>query len=66
MCLTYEKYSLFCFGILVSSSYRFLVAVRRGYSLFAYALLCSFFFVSAMLCIPCFSAQMATDEVSGK
>jgi hypothetical protein len=64
MGLTYAKYSLFCFGLVVSTSYGFLVSVRRGYNLFTCTLLYSIFILSGFLYTQCASAQMATDAVS--
>ncbi|XP_023716992.1 gustatory and odorant receptor 24-like [Cryptotermes secundus] len=61
--LSYAKYFLFCFGVSVSTSYGFLVSIRRDYNPFTYALFISTFVVSGILYAQCVSAQMATDEV---
>jgi hypothetical protein len=62
--LTYGNFTLFSFGLVVSTSYGFLVSLRGGCTVFTHSLLCSSAFFSAMLYSQCASAQSATDEVS--
>lgn len=64
MGLTYATSTLFCFGVLVISSYGFLVSVRTGFTTLTQSLACGILSTLATLYMQCATAQWASEEVS--
>lgn len=64
MGLTYAVLTLHCFGLLVITSYGFLVSIRNEFSELTLLLACGMMFTLAALFIQCTAAQSASEEVS--
>jgi hypothetical protein len=64
MGFTYAMYTLYCFVVLVTASYAFLVSVRNGFTMLTQAQSFGILIALATLYAQCTNAQSATEEVS--